>query len=492
MELLIRRKYFESAGNLFLIVFLLLFLLFSYAGSASASWPNETIDNVIPANAKISLSADANGKIHVSYIDDNSHSLKYANNILGSWTIATVSSGSVHADGVSLAIDSIGKVHICFQESDGYYSYLRYTTNSSGIWVSTLIDTAVGLHDPGIAIDSNNKIHISYLDDTTYYTLKYATNVSGAWQTSIILSSPGIYPWLASAIAVDKNNKAHICFYEGSGESYSIKYITNVSGSWPVTNIDGWGGGIGGGEQVSIAVDQNISAHVAYYNHDNDNVKYATKASGSWVSTIVGEVGVDYGVHDMSLALDNGGRAHISYISWPYAGSTIALKYVTNKKGAWQAQMVESDGTEYRSSIAISPDQRVHIGYYFDPNGSVYYNVRHALYNDSAPTVTTSSATNVTTNSATLNGTVNPNGLSTTYYFQWGTTTAYGHATPSLPAGSGTGNSAVSTNLTSLTPNTNYHYRLVATNSAGTNYGSDINFKTTSKAMPWLLLLLGE
>ena len=248
MELFIIRKHFERASHLFLIVFILLFLLFLSVGSASASWSIETIaNNVIPSDAKISLSADSNGKIHVSYIDDNSHSLKYANNVSGSWNIATIRSGSVYADGVSLAIDSIGKVHICsleINQSNGNLRDLRYTTNSSGAWVSTLIDTAVGLHDPAIAVDSNNKIHISYLDDTTYYTLKYTTNASGSWPIATIVSSynSGMHPWLASAIAVDKNNKAHICFYEGSGESYSIKYTTNVSGDWQVTFIDGWGG----------------------------------------------------------------------------------------------------------------------------------------------------------------------------------------------------------------------------------------------------------
>jgi len=200
----------------------------------------------------------------------------------------------------------------------------------------------------------------------------------------------------------------------------------------------------------------------------------------------VSDVSVDNGVSCMSIALDNGGRAHISYVSQIIGVTTIALKYVTNKQGTWQAQTVESDGIEFRSSIAISPDQRVHIGYYFNLNPS---NVKHAYYNDSAPTVTTGLATNVTPISATLNGTVNPNGLLTNYYFQWGTTTAYGHTTTSQPAGSGTGNVAVSANLTGLSPNTTYHYQLVATNSNGTNYGADSMFKKLF-ALPFLMLLL--
>src|SRR4029077_13672499 len=47
-----------------------------------------------------------------------------------------------------------------------------------------------------------------------------------------------------------------------------------------------------------------------------------------------------------------------------------------------------------------------------------------------SPAVTTNPATNVASVSATLNGSVNPRGSTTTVYFQWGTTTGYGHTTP--------------------------------------------------------------
>ena len=93
------------------------------------------------------------------------------------------------------------------------------------------------------------------------------------------------------------------------------------------------------------------------------------------------------------------------------------------------------------------------------------------------PVVTTGSASSVTLNSATLNGTVNPNGLLTTYVFQWGRTTSYGSATTATSAGSGTGQVAASARITGLRYYTVYHYRLVATNSAGTTYGADQSFR---------------
>jgi hypothetical protein len=94
------------------------------------------------------------------------------------------------------------------------------------------------------------------------------------------------------------------------------------------------------------------------------------------------------------------------------------------------------------------------------------------------PVVATAGAKAVTATSATLTGTVNPKGQPTSYYFQYGTSTAYGGKTPSASAGSGTKNVNASGAVGSLAPSTTYHYRLVATNPSGTTAGGDRSFKT--------------
>ena len=93
------------------------------------------------------------------------------------------------------------------------------------------------------------------------------------------------------------------------------------------------------------------------------------------------------------------------------------------------------------------------------------------------PVVITNPATNIATNTATLNGKVDPHGLSTTVYFQYGTTAAYGHTSASQ---SKTGNAYqnVSANISGLTALTTYHFRIVGTNNSGTTYGGDTTFTT--------------
>lgn len=102
----------------------------------------------------------------------------------------------------------------------------------------------------------------------------------------------------------------------------------------------------------------------------------------------------------------------------------------------------------------------------------------------SSPSVVTGPTNSVHPTSAVLHGTVNPNGRSTTYFFQWGLTTAYGGMSSAHSAGAGTKNVAVHAPATPLIPGTRYHYRLVATNGSGESVGADHTFTTAGHPPP--------
>jgi hypothetical protein len=85
----------------------------------------------------------------------------------------------------------------------------------------------------------------------------------------------------------------------------------------------------------------------------------------------------------------------------------------------------------------------------------------------------------VTSGGAKLEGTVNPEGLETKYSFEYGTTTSYGKTTTAVSAGSTVKNQAASTVISGLTGKTEYHVRIVATNSSGSTTGLDKTFKTS-------------
>ena len=98
--------------------------------------------------------------------------------------------------------------------------------------------------------------------------------------------------------------------------------------------------------------------------------------------------------------------------------------------------------------------------------------------NDAPPSVTTLPATSVTACSATLNGTVNPNGNSTTAWFEWGTTTACSNSTVPETVTPGATDVQLTNQISSLLPLTTYHFRLRATNSVGADTGTDMSFIT--------------
>jgi hypothetical protein len=96
-----------------------------------------------------------------------------------------------------------------------------------------------------------------------------------------------------------------------------------------------------------------------------------------------------------------------------------------------------------------------------------------------SPTVSTGGGISIKDASAVLTGTVNPQGSSTTYYFEYGLTSTYSVTTKATSAGHGTKGVAASAPIAGLTPGTSYHYRLVATNNFGTSFGADRSFTTT-------------
>lgn len=100
----------------------------------------------------------------------------------------------------------------------------------------------------------------------------------------------------------------------------------------------------------------------------------------------------------------------------------------------------------------------------------------------SPPQVSTGSTSAAPGGGATLNGTVDPVGVTSSYHFDVGLDTAYGASTPDAGLASADRNVPVSTPLTGLQPATIYHYRLVATNTHGTTYGADATFATPASA----------
>ena len=91
------------------------------------------------------------------------------------------------------------------------------------------------------------------------------------------------------------------------------------------------------------------------------------------------------------------------------------------------------------------------------------------------------SATDIQGTSALLVGTVDPEGLATTYYYEYATSPSFAGAarTATYPAGSASEARPARAAVSGLEPSTSYHFRLVASNASGTTTGTAATFATT-------------
>jgi PKD repeat protein len=278
---------------------------------------------------------------------------------LSRWVFTTVDSLGDVGNDTSIAIDSNDKVHMSY--FDGTNGNLKYATNSGGSWASYTLDSAgiVG-KSTSIAVDSADKVHISYLDWTNT-ALKYATNAGGAWAYYTVDNGGDV--GLYTSIALDSNDRVHISYQDWT--SYSLKYATNTGGSWTNQTIDSSGDV---GYYTSIAIDSADNVHISYGDGGFDDLKYATNTGGAWTCYTVDSTG--FVGYESSIAVDSNDFVHISYSDDGNAN----LKYATNAGGSWANFTL--DDTSYVgicTSIAVDLEDHVHISYqdYHDMNNTI-------------------------------------------------------------------------------------------------------------------------
>jgi hypothetical protein len=166
--------------------------------------------------------------------------------------------------------------------------------------------------------------------------------------------------------------------------------------------------------------------------------------------------------------------------------STRGAAWLFTRSGSiWTQQgpeLLPNDGAgegEFGTNVALSADGATAlIGAWRDNSGT---GAAWAFVDP--PVAMTAATTGVGETSATLNGALAA-GASSTAYFEYGTTAAYGASTATRSVGASGSPSPLAAAIGGLAPGMTYHFRLVAENSGGVDYGDDQMFTTAATTIP--------
>jgi hypothetical protein len=322
------------------------------------TWHAETVDGSFGVGQFAAIAIDSNNYPHISYYDAVNGNLKYAEYNGSNWVISVIdtaaAAGATSAPveaapsqpstleklGKELApqplgpqpqgantllsptqteIEGVGKYSSIALDSHNYpyisyydevNQHLKQAHWNGSQWVIETVDSSdkTGKYS-SIAIDDNDHPRISYLNDKKN-ALYYASYNGSSWsKTEIDSGDAGGY----SSIAIDDNNQAHISyyFYDEVDQAGYLKYATKASGSWETSVVDAEKDSAGNytgdrGGYTSIALDSNNRPRISYYDFENHRLKYARYNGSSWSSTSITDKDVTAGLYT-SIAMDKTG-----------------------------------------------------------------------------------------------------------------------------------------------------------------------------------------
>ena len=400
-----------------------------YATNEGGSWSTKTVDSRDDVGVASSIAVDSNDNVHIVYTVSSwtlpgfgySDVLSYAtcssSCATSSWTKTDIARGYSgygwdHKQ-FDLAIDSDDNLHFVFIKD---YDDLMYVTCSSSCsssnsnqyhssWSIETIDAGDSFA-PSIAIDSNDRLHISYSGDSTK-NLKYATcysscsTSSSSWTITTVEAgnyssgSSNYYEMRVSSIGIDSNGVKHIAYHiytrspvSGSStysNSYGVKYAkcssycTSAS-SWTNTTIDDKA------YSIDLEIDSDDNIHIFYRDGGNkwnhSKCSSSCLSNSSWSSTQVDVPATQFDKY--SMAIDLQGNVHVANTNY----NLKQLRYYT----------ISSSGVFH--NFSISPD--LPSGMKIDGLTGEISGRPNVLMNNTTFTITVSNSGGVNTTTITI------------------------------------------------------------------------------------------
>lgn len=239
------------------------------------------------------------------------------------------------------------------------------------------------------AIDSNDYIHISWLDDQGKSSpLKYirfrADGTNDDWfeAEATVVSDIGEDPTATSlntAIAVDSNDVPHIVYNEypkiGGTATYVGMYVNKTSGTWqtPIQLYYNQGNDV---QAVDICIDYDNYPYIAFVPLAGTKYAYTAIGNANNATSFTSQnVDTMYSAAnaDISVSVDGSGAHWIGYVWFDTVFHPATAVHKINT--AWSSWTIRSTGTNYSAaypSSAITTPGRV-VLFYEDSAGDINY-----------------------------------------------------------------------------------------------------------------------
>ena len=246
----------------------------TYDGS---SWSTPvSLDSTDSVGHYSSLAIDSNDNLHVTYFDATNEALEYMTYDGSSWS-TPVSLDSRYNVGheSSLAIDLNDNLHVIY--IDEYNGSLEYMTYNGSSW-STPVSLDNRPRESSLAIDSNDNLHVTYFQNSSG-NLEYMTYDGSSWSTPVSLDSIDLCAIFCSesSLAIDSNDNLHVTYLDFTNDN--LEYVTYDGSSWSTPlSLDSTDDV---GYQSSLAIDSNDILHVTYFDGTNLNLEYMTTGTNT-------------------------------------------------------------------------------------------------------------------------------------------------------------------------------------------------------------------
>jgi hypothetical protein len=167
----------------------------------------------------VSLAITPDGRPALTYFDNNTQDLRYAELVDGAWVIQTISEAGDVGRFSSLAIDDAGTPHISFFERTGETTGLvRYATRVSGSWVTepvgeladVLISFTGARRITSLALHLNGAPVIAYSDQAV---LSLATRGETGWSSTTVATADDFALGQQVDLGIDADGKPHLATY---------------------------------------------------------------------------------------------------------------------------------------------------------------------------------------------------------------------------------------------------------------------------------------